>query len=599
MIYGLTPLDAAVVVAYFAAVIGVGFWAARRVRGESDFFLGGRKFGKGLLVAHWLCTGTHSDMAVQVAGATARVGLGGIWYQWMWLFSTPFYWLIAPVNRRLRVVTTGDFFRIRYGPSVELLYACVALVYVVQSIALLLRGAGAAISGATGGAIATEHSVIVLAILFSSYVMAGGLVAAAYTDFLQGVMIVVLSVLLVPAGLSYVGGMSQVRERLDPAMFSITAPPGADEGNPWFVIAWSVLGLVGVVVQPHVMSATGSGRTELEARVGMCYGNFIKRLLTVAWAFTGLIAVVAFPSVLQQIDTASDAGLRASETLFGRSIQHFLGDGWRGLMIACLIAGVTSAETIMVVGAAVVTRNVYGCLVPARREHRSLVVARTASATILGVSVWLAYHAESVTQLLKSSVQVIGLLGASYWLGVVWRRANTKGVWASFVAGVLVWMVTSGRADALRNLPGVAQALHKLLATIGVDRLSDLGTPAQIAMMLAAQFGSLVAVSLCTRPQNREQLDYFFARLLTPVGMEPQDTPTIAASVMHEAATLGIDGMTLDYARASAAAYQRLQRLGLEIPRLNPIDWGGFLAAWVIVGALVALLLCLARLAAG
>ena len=57
----------------------------------------------------------------------------------------------------------------------------------------------------------------------------------------------------------------------------------------------SILGLVGVVVQPHVMTATGSGKTETEARVGMVYGNFIKRLLTIAWAFTGLIALAAFP----------------------------------------------------------------------------------------------------------------------------------------------------------------------------------------------------------------------------------------------------------------------------------------------------------------
>ena len=105
---------------------------------------------------HWLCTGTHSEMAVQVAGATARVGLGGIWYQWMWLFSTPFYWLMAPVTRRLRVTTTGDFFRIRYGRGLEMLYALVGLFYFGLSIALLLRGAGAAISGATGGAVPTE-----------------------------------------------------------------------------------------------------------------------------------------------------------------------------------------------------------------------------------------------------------------------------------------------------------------------------------------------------------------------------------------------------------------------------------------------------------
>ena len=88
---------------------------------------------------HWLCTGTHSEMAVQVAGATARVGLGGIWYQWMWLFSTPFYWLIAPIMRRLRVTTTGDFFRIRYGKSLEMLYAMVGLFYFALSIALLLE----------------------------------------------------------------------------------------------------------------------------------------------------------------------------------------------------------------------------------------------------------------------------------------------------------------------------------------------------------------------------------------------------------------------------------------------------------------------------
>lgn len=142
--YGLKPVDLAMIAAYFAAVMAIGFWAARRVKSEADFFLGGRSFGKALLVMHWLATGTHSEQAVQVTGATARIGLGGIWYQWMWLFSTPFYWFIAPIMRRMRVTTTGDFFRIRYGRRLEMLYASVALAFYVQSIAMILRGAGAA-----------------------------------------------------------------------------------------------------------------------------------------------------------------------------------------------------------------------------------------------------------------------------------------------------------------------------------------------------------------------------------------------------------------------------------------------------------------------
>ena len=58
--------------------------------------------------------------------------------------------------------------------------------------------------------------------MFSTYVMAGGLVAAVFTDVLQGVMIIVLSTLLVPAGLRIVGGLGGLHEQLSPEKFSIT-----------------------------------------------------------------------------------------------------------------------------------------------------------------------------------------------------------------------------------------------------------------------------------------------------------------------------------------------------------------------------------------
>lgn len=593
-LYGLKAIDVAMIVGYFAAVMAIGFWASRRVKTEEDYFLGGRSFGKGLLVMHWLCTGTHSDHAVQVAGATARAGLGGIWYQWMWLFATPFYWLIAPITRRLRVVTTGDVFRIRYTPGLEKLYSVVGLGFYVFSIAMLLRGAGAAISGATGGAVPTTGSVIVLSILFSTYVMAGGLIAAAYTDFLQGIMIIVLSVMLVPAGLARIGGWSALHERLPPEMMAITAPHGASEGDPWFIISMSILSLVGIVAQPHVMSATGSGKTEMEARVGMCYGNFIKRLLTIAWAFTGVIAVLIFPEVLQGLTPGSEEAQKASETMFGRSIQALLGDGWRGLMIACLIAGVTSAETFMVVGSAIFMGNFYRHVVRARTERHYLWVSRIASAGLLTAGITLAIFASSVTQLLNMALQVVGLLGPAFWLGVTWRRTNAAGVWASFLGGLFVWLSTTFKVGALAGLPLIgsfADAIAYLGATLG---LRDLSRPFQILIMLGVEFGLLILVSLLTRPHPREQLDPFFARLHTPVGREEEVCPDgPPGTKLHEAATLGLHGVVLDYRKASAYAYPGLQRAGLEIPRMGLVDWGGFLGAWALVGLLIGLLVWL------
>lgn len=592
-IFGLKIIDVAVIAGYFAVVMGIGFWASTKVHNDEDFFLGGRRFGKALLVMHWLCTGTHSEQAVQVSGACARVGLGGIWYQWMYLFSTPFYWLIAPMIRRLRVITSGEVFRIRYGWSLELVYSLVALVYIVLSIAMLLRGAGAAIAGATGGALPTNQSVIALSLLFSTYVMAGGLIAAAYTDFLQGLMLIVLSVLLVPAGLAVIGGMPELQNHLAPGFMSVLAPAGAREGDPLFVLSMSLLGLVGIVAQPHVMTSSGSGKTETEARVGMCYGNFIKRFLTIAWAFTGIIAVVLFPQVLKGIDLNTREGIDASETLFGQAIQHLLGDGWRGLMIACIIAGVTSAETIMVVGSGVFTRNFYVHFAPQAGERRRMWVGRLAAGGILLTAIITALWGGSITDLFVKSIKVVGLMGPVFWLGVTWRRANPAGAWSSLAAGIAVWSTTGlGTSQWFIEWiePGIPAAVELL------QRAASLDESTKILLTLAAQFGVFFIVSLCTRPQPAEQLDPFFARLHTPVGREQEFALAEPVAAFQEEAMLGLHGIAIDYRQASQLAYPGLRKIGIEIPRMTAIDWGGFLLAWATVGALIALLVWLASL---
>ena len=117
----------------------------------------------------------------------------------------------------------------------------------------------------------------------------------------------------------------------------MVSTPGSD--SIIFVIAVSLLGLAGIISQPHVVTANGAGKTEREAQIGMCYGNFIKRFLTIAWTLTGMIAFVVFADSFTHLEPGSEEYIQQSETLFGRAVQALLGDGWRGLMIACIIAG--------------------------------------------------------------------------------------------------------------------------------------------------------------------------------------------------------------------------------------------------------------------
>ncbi len=319
----------------------------------------------------------------------------------------------------------------------------------------------------------------------------------------------------------------------------------------------------------------------------MTYGNFVKRLLTIAWTFTGLIAVAAFPDVVAGHAPGSEELKHASETLFGRAIQNFLGDGWRGLMIACLVAGVTSAETFMVVGSAIFTRNFYIHAVRGRSDRHYLQVGRLASAAMLALSILMAFYAGSVTQLVIASVQVVGLLGAAFWLGICWRRANAAGVWASFAGSLLVWGLITVRPDAWPDVPPLGGLGAAILAARDALGLSGVSKAGEILVMLVTEFGLLVAVSLLTRPRAKGELDPFFARLLTPVGAEPQVAWTDAPPELPESATLGLDGWKPDYRKASGYGYRGLQRWGFEVPRMTWIDWGGFALAWAFVGGLV------------
>jgi len=101
------------------------------------------------------------------------------------------------------------------------------------------------------------------------------------------------------------------------------------------------------------------------------------------------------------------------------------------------------------------------------------------------------FFANSASSAEQSLVEVTFEGGISFWGGVLWRRANRYGAWASIVAGGIVLLVTS--EYTLVN---------------------------QIAWYLSAGIGSLVVVSLLTRPESKEMLDRFYTVLYTPVGQE-------------------------------------------------------------------------------
>ncbi|MCD6351583.1 MAG: sodium:solute symporter family protein, partial [Armatimonadetes bacterium] len=223
-ILGLHVADFTLLVLYLLGIAGLGLWVSRSVRTEGDFFLGGRRFGKFFAIFHQFGTGTHADQPVAVTGKAHESGLAGIWYQWLWLFCTPFYWLLAPIFRRLRYVTTGDFFDRRYGAYLGQAYAVVGLAIFMLNIGIMLNGTGRIVESVTGGALSQLWAILLITLFFVVYAVVGGMVAAVITDAVQGMFIIVLSFILLPFVIAKAGGFTQLHQLLTPDKFSLVAP---------------------------------------------------------------------------------------------------------------------------------------------------------------------------------------------------------------------------------------------------------------------------------------------------------------------------------------------------------------------------------------
>jgi Na+/proline symporter len=469
--WGLAALDIAVLLFYFIGIVALGLWARKKIKSSGDYFMANRRFGKVMMVAQAFGAGTHTDQPVSVAGASYTTGLAGIWYQWMWLFSTPFYWIIAPIYRRLRYVTMADFFQERYGSALAILYTIMGILYFCMDIGIMLKGTGVTIEGLTGGAIPEGSTILFSTVLFVIYGLAGGLVAAVFTDLILAI--------------SMAGGMSAFHDGLPDHMFSLVAP---HEVTLFFIIMIVINGLIGVVVQPHHMAIGGSGKTEVACRTGWTYGNFLKRLATMGWAFIGVFAAFLFPGL----------GFEDRELAFGLAARNLLPIGLVGLMIAAMMAAVMSTcDAFMVHAAALFTRNLYLPYIKPKASDKSLLrMGRIASLFIVAGGVFFAFAFPSVVQGLIEVWKVTAYLGIAFWLGVMWKRANRYGALASAVAMAAV--------------------------SLYVQNYLHLPVQYQIAAYLPVGLVVMIVVSRISKAEPVEQLRKFYTLLSTPVGAEQQ-----------------------------------------------------------------------------
>jgi len=562
--FNLHVADLTTLFVYLLGVTVLGLLSARNVKSLADFVMP-RKFGKAFMLMHGFGTATHSDQAVSVVSKTFTNGLSGIWYQWMWLFATPFFWLIAPMMRRFRALTTADVFQARYDRSVSVLYSVMGLGKFMVNIGLMLKGSSVIISAATDGALPTHIMIPLMTVLFVAYGMAGGLSAAIVTDFVQGILTLLFSFMLLPVVLNAVGGITGMKATVNDLfpnqdMLSLVAP---GEIGIFFLVMISLNSLLGVAVQPHNMGTCAAGKTEIEGAVGFMGGTLLKRVCTVAWCLTGLAALAFYGGQVEHPDL-----------VYGAMARDFLPEimpGLLGLFIAALLATVMgSCDSFMVASSGLIAENLYKPLFPNRSDRHYLKVARLSSLVVVGGGVALAYLAEGVVPLLENLWKINTMMAMAFWLGIFWRGATVAGAWAATFAALVTWWLTiqSWFAASVSDWPLVSD--FSMIKFENGEAVA-FGLPWQMLLYITVGFGTGIVVSLFTKKVSGEKLEKFYTLLRTPVE---------AGEQLAEPCTLP-QGVTAGKRNVYFPASS------LEIPKPSARAVIGFVIGWIIVGLII------------
>jgi len=536
---------------YFAGMLLMGWWSKRGIHNQEGYLLGNRQFGVLMMVMHAFGAGTHPGNVAGVMSQAVVSGASSIWVSWMWLFGTPFYWIIAPVVRRMRCLTMADFFRQRFGRAASVLYIIVAAAGMIVFLAGVLLATTRTVQGMMGKATTAESEFWFFGILFVStavfiiYSYWGGIIAAIRTDMIQGFMIIALSFIAIPAALnlSEVGGLAGMRATLgaqDLDYMSLFDPKGF---SLLTVLLLCINAPLTALAFPHLMSVCAAGKTEWEGRVGFTYGNILKRICTIGWCVLGLCWLAYL------LKTGSEIQRDAA---FGDSIRALLSPVLQGVMLACVMAAaMSSGDAVQVTVAGLFSQNIYREYINPNADEKQLVhVTR-----IIGIAIALLGLAAAILMrfnLVKAILDyfnILSLVGISTAMGLLWRRMNSTGMFCSTILASATFLISRYVLDCSRDI------------TIGVPI---------VVGVLAGVIGSLV-----TKPPKREKIEKFFKKIYVPIGQE--------------------DKLELSLEEAVPQSSRWFTAGGLFIVKPSRQSWVGFLVTLVICLACVVVMLAILK----
>jgi len=454
------------VVLYLVGTLAIGVWAGTRIKNTSDFAIAGRSLPLIMVVTTTFATWFGAETVMGIPAKFVQGGLNSI-------IEDPFGAglclvlvgaFFATKLYRQNLLTIGDFYRQRFGKGVEVFCSSAIILSYLGWVAAQITALGLVFSVLTNGAMSETAGMIVGTLAVLVYVVIGGFLAVAWTDFIQMIVLVIgLSIIAIFAS-DLAGGTGAVLDMAHKGdLFRFLPPPTFTE-VAMFVGAGLTM-MLGSIPQQDVFQRVMSAKDARTARNGAMIGGFSYIL----FAFVPMFIVAS--AVVVMGDSALDLAQNDYQRLLPTFVLTKMPLIMQILFFGALLSAIksTSSATLLAPSTSFV-ENILKNLRPGMRDREQLLAMRV-TIVIFAALVLLyaiAMKGTMIYELVSAAYQVT-LVGAFVPLvfGLYWKRATTQGAIVSLALGIGTWLVFFPQISTLgESFPGQLAGL--LVAIVGM-----------------------------------------------------------------------------------------------------------------------------------
>lgn len=465
-----------VLIAYGAAMLGIGWWVSRTRVGVRDnmqsYYLAGRHLG--IIVLFFTLYATQYSGNNIVGYAPSAYRLGFEWWQSV-MFMTVIiggYLLFAPrlhrIARRERFLTPTDWLRHRFDYAPVSILAALLMLWGLGNFMLeQLVAMGHGIAGLTGGTVPYQVAMLGFVFVMVAYSWMGGMRAVAFTDVMQGIALLIGVAVLVTGGLVLIGGglgdafTHVVTEEPDRA-----AVPSLEGSVSW--LSMLVLVGIGAAVYPHAIQRIYAAESTRTLRRSFAWIAWMPLVTTAVIFIVGIIGLQLYPGM-------SDG---ESEELVGRIANDVAGLGpFYYVMMILLFGGiiaaiVSTADSVLLSFSSIVSSDLYQRHInPRASEKKALLVGKVAGLLAVAGLLVLAWNPPTLlVNIFILKFELLIQIAPAFIIGLYWKRMAKIPVFVGMLAGaVLAGGMAMADAGTFFGVHAgvIGLALNTLIAVVG------------------------------------------------------------------------------------------------------------------------------------